>query len=223
MRKRSQQPAPPPATPLAAGGVRLGANASSYNRARYYDVSFGRFLSEDPVGFEGGENFYTYVVNDPINFVDPRGLYTRNPHVPAPSPALDTFLKCMDGCGFHVNVSATTNGIHADKGHYLGSSVDITPPVGVAADTVFCCAGRCGAARGLNESEPNGGEKLATTTGDNYHLSLKQLIPHPYTKSVIPNRPECKPGGCTEKKSSSQPSPKSSEPSLLRVIFNALL
>jgi len=30
----------------------------SYYRARYYDPAAGRFLSEDPVEFQGGINFY---------------------------------------------------------------------------------------------------------------------------------------------------------------------
>ncbi len=45
-----------------------------YYRARYYDSSAGRFLTEDPVGFEAGPNFYHYVRNNPTIFVDPAGL-----------------------------------------------------------------------------------------------------------------------------------------------------
>jgi RHS repeat-associated protein len=46
-----------------------------YYRARYYDPTIGRFLSEDPIGFWSGDyNFYRYVQNDPVNFVDPYGL-----------------------------------------------------------------------------------------------------------------------------------------------------
>ena len=45
-----------------------------YYRARYYDQSAGRFISEDPTGIDGGQNFYAYVRNNPIYFVDPRGL-----------------------------------------------------------------------------------------------------------------------------------------------------
>jgi RHS repeat-associated protein len=44
-----------------------------FYRARYYDQSSGRFLNEDPLGFGGGPNFYTYVENDPNNFIDPSG------------------------------------------------------------------------------------------------------------------------------------------------------
>lgn len=46
-----------------------------YSWARYYHPTLGRFLSEDPLGSETGEvNFYVYVGNDPINYVDPLGL-----------------------------------------------------------------------------------------------------------------------------------------------------
>jgi RHS repeat-associated protein len=45
-----------------------------YYRARYYDPSTGRFLTEDPKGFAAGINFYVYAKNNPINFSDPTGL-----------------------------------------------------------------------------------------------------------------------------------------------------
>jgi RHS repeat-associated protein len=50
-----------------------------YYRARYYDPQVGRFLSEDPIGFDGGINFYTYVRNNPVNRTDPLGLYDWGP------------------------------------------------------------------------------------------------------------------------------------------------
>lgn len=45
-----------------------------YYRARWYDPQLGRFLSEDPIGLDGGMNMYSYVGNNPINFNDPSGL-----------------------------------------------------------------------------------------------------------------------------------------------------
>jgi RHS repeat-associated protein len=45
-----------------------------YYRARYYDPAQGRFLSEDPARFSGGFDFYGYVKNDPVDFMDPTGL-----------------------------------------------------------------------------------------------------------------------------------------------------
>ncbi|HMG74378.1 MAG TPA: Ig-like domain-containing protein [Pyrinomonadaceae bacterium] len=45
-----------------------------YYRARFYDPTLGRFIGEDPVGFQGGINFYAYVKNAPLKFRDPTGL-----------------------------------------------------------------------------------------------------------------------------------------------------
>jgi RHS repeat-associated protein len=44
-----------------------------YYRARYYDPGTGRFLSEDPMGFKGGVDFYSYVKNSATMFNDPFG------------------------------------------------------------------------------------------------------------------------------------------------------
>jgi RHS repeat-associated protein len=45
-----------------------------YMRARYYDPMARRFISEDPIGLEGGINQYTFGAGDPINRSDPSGL-----------------------------------------------------------------------------------------------------------------------------------------------------
>ncbi len=47
-----------------------------YMRARYYDPTTGRFISEDPIGMEGGLNLYAYASGNPVLFSDPSGLYT---------------------------------------------------------------------------------------------------------------------------------------------------
>ena len=45
-----------------------------YARARFLDPLTGRFISPDPIRFQGGWNLYAYVSNDPINTIDPLGL-----------------------------------------------------------------------------------------------------------------------------------------------------
>ena len=45
-----------------------------YYRARYYDQNAGWFLNEDPLRFNASANFYAYVDNDPVNWMDPAGL-----------------------------------------------------------------------------------------------------------------------------------------------------
>jgi RHS repeat-associated protein len=55
-------------------GVITEPNGFYYMRARYYDPSVGRFISEDPIGFGGGDvNLTAYVGNNPVLLVDPDG------------------------------------------------------------------------------------------------------------------------------------------------------
>jgi len=64
--------------PLRYTGREFDSETGIYNyRARYYDRSTGRFISEDPISFLGGTNVYRYVDNSPSNLVDPTGLYTE--------------------------------------------------------------------------------------------------------------------------------------------------
>jgi len=45
-----------------------------FYRARYYDSTLGRFISSDPIEFNGGANFYVYTGNRPLIRIDPSGL-----------------------------------------------------------------------------------------------------------------------------------------------------
>ncbi len=67
---------------------------------RFYDPATGRFLTRDPMGYEGGLNLYGYCANDPINRSDAAGYgwvdslcarypwlcFWRRPPTPTPQP-----------------------------------------------------------------------------------------------------------------------------------------
>jgi len=64
-----------PANPFQYTGREFDSETELlYYRARYYNSNVGRFLSEDPTEFGGGDaNFYRYVFNNPVMLIDPTG------------------------------------------------------------------------------------------------------------------------------------------------------
>ena len=82
-----------------------------YYRARWYDAQVGRFISEDPIGFAGGDvNLFGYVKNKPLKYKDPRGLddadkpwYPDYPQTPScsddpdnPSPSMQVLCPLIE-------------------------------------------------------------------------------------------------------------------------------
>ncbi|MGD9505601.1 MAG: RHS repeat-associated core domain-containing protein [Syntrophobacteraceae bacterium] len=53
-----------------------------YNYFRYYDPETGRYLTPDPIGLAGGINPYAYCLNDPVNGIDPYGLWAWGDDLP---------------------------------------------------------------------------------------------------------------------------------------------
>ena len=62
-----------------------------FYRNRYYDPSIGRFIGQDPIRFMGGENFYSYVLDNPVRYGDAFGLQASEgcPTTPCPTQVGD--------------------------------------------------------------------------------------------------------------------------------------
>jgi RHS repeat-associated protein len=60
--------------PYQFTGRENDGNGLQYNRARYYNLGDGRFVSQDPMGLAGsGANLYWYAYSDALDFTDPSG------------------------------------------------------------------------------------------------------------------------------------------------------
>ena len=87
-----------------AGQDRYYADSTGldYLKARYYDPAVGRFLSRDPIGYEGGLNLYSYVGNIPTVATDPAGLHNpyegyEEDYEKCKKEALEYWAKCQLG------------------------------------------------------------------------------------------------------------------------------
>ena len=60
---------------VAFSGREIDPTGLYFYRARYYNPQLQRFISEDPIDFDGGDvNLYAYVQNNPIDSTGPFGL-----------------------------------------------------------------------------------------------------------------------------------------------------
>jgi len=82
------------ANPFRYTAREFDAETGSYfYRARYYDQTVGRFISEDPIRFKAGTDFYSYVNNNPIRYRDATGLLRD-----CDQEHIECFRKCWNSC-----------------------------------------------------------------------------------------------------------------------------
>jgi len=98
-------------------GYHSDASGKTYVRARILEPQKGRWLTEDPIGINGGLNVYSYTNNRPTVLSDPEGLLPCSPgrqkppalgpphgNLPPKSPPgrqkkhSPCMKTCMDGC-----------------------------------------------------------------------------------------------------------------------------
>jgi RHS repeat-associated protein len=70
-----------------AGGIADGITGLVRFGFRDYEPGTGRWLARDPIFFDGDQaNLFSYLENDPVDFIDPSGLIGGPPRLPAYDP-----------------------------------------------------------------------------------------------------------------------------------------
>jgi RHS repeat-associated protein len=162
---------------------------------RYYASSYGRFNTPDPYKPSaspknpGSWNRYTYVLNDPVNHNDPRGLDQSVctdpddpdcPAAPEPDPCWDLSLGLFDGS---VNCGAPVSGPVA-SGDDGSTDGDSPPPCPQKFQAYINSYGAYATATGLSPANVLalsaiesgfGGGRFAT--GGNSFFNLETLSP----------------------------------------------
>ncbi|HKO42785.1 MAG TPA: Ig-like domain-containing protein [Pyrinomonadaceae bacterium] len=121
-------------------------------RTRWYDPDAGRFLSEDPIGFGGGDiNLYVYVHNRPIALVDPFGEQVRadarwrSGEIEDSQPLADAVRRMPrpqpSGC------TGAGWGPLGAIGDFWGNYHDMRDANTIGGDKFFHCMANCEAAR----------------------------------------------------------------------------
>ena len=127
-----------------------------YYRNRWYDPEIGRFISEDPIGFAGGDvNLYRYVWNSPYNFTDP---YGENPFLALLSRLFSVGTSAMM-LSSYVNAPGLGDPVYGPGGEASVGGV-IGGDLGLAAGPVVgkvCSLALGGIGRGLSKAAGAGG------------------------------------------------------------------
>jgi RHS repeat-associated protein len=145
-----------------------------YYRARWYDPLLGRFLSQDPIGFAGGQtNLYAYVGNSPLMYTDPTGLLAAPEYSVTQSvrQGLRRFIEHWIECMF---ISILTHSVIGVVAEVFGTSYEPTA-FDLGLDAALCAVFSIGPARAAARAgrPPTAGGGRPTSLRDHLRMFLR--------------------------------------------------
>ena len=147
----------------------------AYNVNRDYDPSIGRYVQFDPIGLAAGVNGFVYVLDNPLSYVDPFGLYHCVPGANCDfTPPMQNALQCFDRCTGRDN--EITSGRRSGGGqHGSGQACDLNRANNpdLSRDNAAQCTQQC-FPHGYGQEERNGPNSSAPN-GTHFHEQLNTV------------------------------------------------
>ncbi|MBA3816780.1 MAG: RHS repeat protein, partial [Parachlamydiaceae bacterium] len=151
-------------TPWRFSSKRVDAESGFvYFGRRYYDASCGRWISQDPIGRNGGPNLYAYVLNNPLINCDLYGLH----NVPVK-------WKTEGGCANNISITNLATNILKLPGKVIEQAAFHLIPMPLLKDGIGCIG------RALS-----GGNPLNFTPS--WNMPQSQLYHHKGNGNAKPN------------------------------------
>jgi RHS repeat-associated protein len=155
-----------------------GVGPFNYNYFRDYDASIGRYLQSDPFGLDAGVSTYAYVESNPMNAIDPYGLYhcARGARCEGLTQGLQQSLRCFDACSSRETVvTCGTDSHRPGDPHSSGQAVDIgrNSNPGLSRATAERCYQQC---FDVNTSYAQEERNAPRIGGTHFHIQTRRGI-----------------------------------------------
>lgn len=112
-----------------AYGVQTDPNGLIQMRARYYNPQIRRFLNADPIGFDGGLNWYLYANGNPVSYVDPNGEFAWIVAGAMIGAAIDAGTSIIGDIAHGRDVNWRNAGAAAVRGAVVGGVSAVAGPL----------------------------------------------------------------------------------------------
>ncbi len=155
-----------------------------YNRHRYYDPDMGRYITQDPIGLQGGLNGYEYVAS-PTGWVDPLGLsgdcisFKADPRTGKKVTCLQTPAQVCAASGSHMTMH---NGVCMHNDIAAKQAGKLNPSTAThdnsEAGVNLCATVGALAGKGDLPLEIDIADKMGTTFDRLYHFINSENVPY---------------------------------------------
>ena len=137
-----------------------------YLRARYYSPRTGRFTQSDPI--RDGLNWYTYAGNNPIRYVDPRGLAAMDVDSDGYSGGGNNKGSTSAPAGSTSNIPSVYEAHGGQKGSSSGNTV--------SSQGSYSISGNVGAGYHTNDRNNGSGQNHYNNSSENMFWNQSDLI-----------------------------------------------